>query len=69
MIIYNYLLDDNGKVTVDLSRVIGELVYGDWKNYKLLVVGKDNYELRKALDYTLLDYDWTPSLSKRTFRI
>lgn len=62
MISYNYLLDDNGKLTIDLSRLIGELVYGDWKNYKLLVVGKDNYELRKALDYTLLDYDWKPSL-------
>jgi len=67
MIGYNYLLDDNGKVTVNLSRVFGELIYGDWKNYKLLVVGKDNYELRKALDYTLLDYDWTPSLPSVLF--
>ncbi|QAV32534.1 hypothetical protein SAMN04488510_11740 [Fervidobacterium changbaicum] len=62
IISYSYLFDDDGKLTIDLPHLLATLIYGSDGSFRVLVVGKENYELQKALDYTLLDYDWKSSI-------
>lgn len=58
LISYSYLFDDEGKVTLNLYLMISKLLFGENDTFSFLVVGQDNPDLRKALDYTLLSYDW-----------
>ncbi len=58
LIAYNYLFDDNGKIVLDLQKIFLNILVGNDEEFKVLVVGQDNYELRKALDYTLFKYQW-----------
>ncbi|MGC8954844.1 MAG: DUF2194 domain-containing protein, partial [Fervidobacterium sp.] len=62
IISYNYFIDDNGKISIDISKIIETLLYGNSHSFKILVVGKANSILSKALDYTLLRYDWRENI-------
>ncbi|MGC8903268.1 MAG: DUF2194 domain-containing protein [Fervidobacterium sp.] len=62
IISYNYFIDDNGKISIDISKIIETLLYGNSHSFKILVLGKANSILSKALDYTLLRYDWRENI-------
>lgn len=62
MISYSYLFDDNGNLTVDLLKILSRLVYGMENDFKVLVVGPDNFHVRKALDYACVNYFWLSSM-------
>lgn len=62
VITYNYLFDDEGKIVFDIGKILLTILYGDYENFKFLVVGKDNYNLMKALDYTSLKFRWQESV-------
>lgn len=58
VISYSYLFDDDGKIAVDIAKILVSILYGNSEGFRILVVGKENFILSKALDYTLLRYDW-----------
>ncbi|ABS60496.1 DUF2194 domain-containing protein [Fervidobacterium nodosum] len=62
IISYNYLFDDNGKVSLDIGKILISLLYGDSKVFKVLVIGKDNIALSNALGYALVRYDWKENI-------
>ncbi|MCX7654696.1 MAG: DUF2194 domain-containing protein [Fervidobacterium sp.] len=62
VISYSYLFDDFGKVAIDIAKILVYLIYGNSDNFRILVVGKDNSVLSKALDYTLWQYDWKDNI-------
>lgn len=59
---YSYLFDDEGKIAVDIAKILVSILYGNSDSFRILVVGKENPILAKALDYTLLRYDWKESI-------
>ncbi|MEJ5256743.1 MAG: DUF2194 domain-containing protein [Fervidobacterium sp.] len=63
LIAYNYLFDDDGKIVLDLQKIFSNILIGNDEEFKILVVGQDNYELRKALDYTSFKYQWKKQMS------
>jgi len=58
IISYSYLFDDDGKLVIDLSKLLTTILFGDNDTFRFLIVGPENYDLRKSLDYTLFKYDW-----------
>ncbi|WP_448374727.1 DUF2194 domain-containing protein [Fervidobacterium sp.] len=62
IISYNYLFDDEGKITIDLSKLFSAILFGNDDTFRFLIVGPENYDLKKAFDYTLFRYDWKSSV-------